>query len=236
MNAGELVNRASWVLGAGADPVHGTDEYALLLELANEAVRDILSRTRIHVRAVDLTLTADEEEYEIGTTVLRINNVKRGNVDLTEVDPGDIDDARIGSYGFAVVGFNRIVLSYVPATGDTLTAWYTPLPTEMTDDLHDPSTVTYGNIPKQFHSVIVDYMCWKGADIFGDQGSGRGERYRILYEGQDGTGTPGSGLGRIKGQINLRVSSGASRRRIDRVGYGMGSDGVPPGRDDYWRG
>jgi hypothetical protein len=110
--------------------------------------------------------------------------------------------------GYAFMGHNRIVLGS-PGVGDSVLVSYVPLPTPMSDDAHDPATQTYGLIPTQFHRAILNYMCWHAADKAGDQQTARGERYRIMYEGKDGLGGPGTDLGRIKAQTNMR--GGATR-------------------------
>ena len=97
----------------------------------------------------------------------------------------------------------------------------------MTDDAHDPSDPTYGNIPAAHHRALVDYMCWHAADKVGDMQVGRGDKYRILYEGQNADGGPGSDLGRLKLDINMR--SGATL--VTRARPVLASDLDP----NYWR-
>jgi hypothetical protein len=179
------------------------DEAAFLDELADEAVRDVLSRTRVHVRRATIALALNEDEFDIDAAVLRIWGIKRGDNWLQEQREDELDQ-----YGFAFIGHNRIVIGS-PGTGDSLLVDYVPLPTPMTADSHDPALVTYGLIPVQFHRGLTNYMCWHAADKAGDQQTQRGERYRILYEGQDGLGSLGSDLGRIKMFTNMR--GGASR-------------------------
>jgi hypothetical protein len=174
------------------------EEAALLDELANEAVIDVLSRTAIHVRRTTIVLAADEDEFDIDAAALRIWKLKRGDNWLQEQSVEDLDQ-----YGFAFPGHNRIILG-APGTGDSLLAWYVPLPTPMTDNAHDPAVVTYGLIPVQFHRALLNYMCWHASDKAGDQQTQRGERYRVLYEGKDGMGSLDSDLGRIKYATNMR--------------------------------
>jgi hypothetical protein len=199
VNRGQLKTRVSRIVGI---PTGTSDdeieEAAFLDELANEAVIDILSRTSMHVRRATIYLAPGYTEFDIDAQILRIWGIKRGTNWMQEQAEDDLD-----SYGFAFMGHNRIVLGSA-GTGDTLTVAYVPLPTPMTDNAHDPAVSTYGLIPVQFHGAIVNYMCWKAADKAGDQQTARGERYRVLYEGQDGLGLLGTDLGRIKSHTNMR--------------------------------
>jgi hypothetical protein len=233
MNRGELVKRVSRLLGMGADPTHGSDDLELLQDLADEAIKDILARTRLQVRCVDITLTEGQDEYELGDDVLQLHTLTRGDKELTEYMAGDV--GRSGSYTYGVVGYNRLVLGWSPTSEESgleLKAWYTRQPTPMTDDAHDPSDAVYGGVPVEFHQAIVNYMAWHAADVVGDAGSGRGEKYRILYEGQDGQGLMGSNIGKIRLAINRRAKSGSSRARLPRAG----TIGIIDVDRDYFRG
>ena len=223
MNRGALKKRVSRIVGM---PV-GTsddevDESLFLDELANEAVLDILMRTAVHVRRATIALATGFSEFDIDAAVLRIWAIKRGTNWLQEQAETDLD-----TYGFTFLGHNRIVLG-APGTGDTLLVAYVPKPTPMTDNAHDPAVVTYGLIPEQFQRALVHYMCWHAADKAGDAQTSRGERYRVLYEGQDSLGLAGSDLGRIKSHTNMR--GGAVR--VKRQREVLVSDSLP----QYWNG
>jgi hypothetical protein len=231
MTLQQLIDRVNITLRMGASGTHGVEEQETLTQLANEAVVDLLSRCRINTRSVEITLTAGVQEYEITGNVLQLNNLFKGTTEVNEVSAGDA--YRVGTNAYSVVGYNRIALGWIPAVGDDpLVAWYTPKPTAMADGADDPATAAFGGIPVEFHSALVNYMLWRAADIVGDTGSGRGERYRVLYEGQDGAGGIGSDIGRIRTQINRRVSSGSGARRLPRSGEIRVTD-VDPG---YFRG
>jgi len=224
VNRGDLKLRVSRLIGIAI----GTDDDAVeeddfLNRLANEAVLDVLSRTRVHVRDAVATMPANATEFDIDEQVLRMFGVKMNGVPLYE---GNRDSLLTDEYAFA--GFTRIVLGAATSAGDQMLFWYTPKPTPMSADSHDPSTQTYGRIPAIFHYALVDYMCWWAADKLGDQGAGRGEKYRVTYEGQDGTGGPGSSLGRIKTAVNARGSVVRVRRRRES----LVSDREP----SYWTG
>lgn len=163
----------------------------------------MLLRTSVHVRRAYITLAAGYTEFDVDPSILKLQGIKRGENWLQEQDLDELDE-----YGFAFAGYNRLAVG-APGTGDQILVFYTPTPTPMTADAHDPSAQTYGLVPTQFHPALVNYMAWHSADKAGDQQVGRGERYRVLYEGQDGLGMLGSDLGRIRAHTNMR--GGAAR-------------------------
>jgi hypothetical protein len=205
---GELKLRVARTLGVTLDNSDdGVEEAALLNELANEAVLDVLSRTRVNVRHANVALTGGIDEFDFDPYVLRVYGFLRGGREITEQPLGSL-----GSDGYVFVGYGRIKLGLAAAAGETAEIWYTPRPTPMTLDAHDPSNATYGGIPPEFHRSLLNYMLWQFADKAGDQGSQRGERYRAMYEGQDGLAGPGSDLGKIKVAVNTRGGSTLVRR------------------------
>lgn len=217
MNRGELVARVSAVMGMAGSGTESALELSQLQAFANEAVLDVLRRTKIHVRRTSLLLDVGVTEYDLSQSVLRLwGLVDKDGENLTEIDSGDL--ARFsGSHVFQFVGYNRLAISWKPATGDTLEAWYTPRPTKMTLDANDPAVVTYGLIPEEFHRALLNFMFWQAGEISRDQQSGYGERYRRLYEGEDGLGRQGTDLGDIKAAVNRRGASGAAFGRIRRA-------------------
>jgi hypothetical protein len=212
------------MMGMARSSTDSTEEVALLQDLANEAVVDVLTRTKIHVRRVSLELDAGVKEYDVSNTMLRVWSLADENgAPLTEVSEGDLPSFE-GGHVFQFVGYATLVLGWEPEAGDTLEAWYTPRPTDMTADAHDPALLTYGLIPEEFHGALVNYMAWKAGEITRDQGSGMGERWRRLYEGEDGYGGMGSDLGRIKWAVNRRGATGAPQGRLRRALQGSNAD------------
>jgi len=189
------------------------DETEFLEELANEAVLDILTRTRVHVRRGEAALAEGSSDFDVDDEILRIHGIHRGSEGLLLYEQPR-EELRTDGYAFA--GLSRLTLGQPAGIGETVTFWYTPKPTPMTNDAHDPADQTYGRIPDEYHKAIVDYMLWHAADMSGDQEAGRGEKYRVLYESQDGTAGLGSDLGRIKAAVNARggVTRIARRRTL----------------------
>ena len=173
MTRAQLVARASLLVGVAADDTQNTAERDLLRDLANEAVVDVLTRTRVNVQQVELTLTAGTRDYEIGAQILKLHDLTNGDDErMLEVPSSDF--SLTGDYGYAVTGYNHISLSWEPDAGASLTAWYTPRPTAMSDDANDPSAETYGAIPVEFHRALVHYMAWHMATVAKDESSGFG--------------------------------------------------------------
>jgi hypothetical protein len=78
-------------------------------------------------------------------------------------------------------------------------------------DTDSPSMEAFGAIPDEYHDAIVSYALWKAADYADDGSSQMGERYRLLYEGQDGRG---GRIAQIKTLINKRGTARAPRARV----------------------
>lgn len=213
MNRGDLKLRVSRILGiATGTSDDAVEEDALLNQLAEEGVVDILSRTRIHVRDALIPLANGTVEFDVdGAVILRMHRLQRGDTWLEEQDLDSLD-----SSGYAWVGFNRFQLGAAASGSEQLHAWYTPTPTMMVNDTDDPALDAFGRIPVSHHRAILNYMCWHAADSAGDTQVGRGERYRVYYEGQDGMAGPGSDLARIKNDINKR-SGGVRTKRSREV-------------------
>jgi hypothetical protein len=211
-------------MGMARSSTDSTEEVTYLQELANEAVVDLLTRTKIHVRRVNLTLNAGEREYDLSQNVLRLWSL--ADIDghpLTEVPEGEIFTYD-GGHVFQMPGYNRLVLGWDPEAGDSLDGDYTPRPTKMTADAHDPVLQTYGLIPEEFHQALINFMCWKAGETTRDQSSGLGEKWRRLYEGEDGEGRLGTDIGKIKWAVNRRGATGAPQSRLRRALQKSGAD------------
>jgi len=223
MNRGELVTRAGRIMGMARSSTDNVEEVTYLQQLANEAVVDLLSRTKLHVRRTALELTGDVTDYDLSQAVLRLWSLSEDGVELDEVPEGDLL-SMAGSKVFQFTGQNMFVIGWEPEDGDTIDALYTPRPTKMTVDAHDPATVTYGLVPEEHHGALVNWMCWKAGETTRDEGSGMGEKWRRLYEGEDGLERIGTNVGNIKWAINRRGSTGLSPGRIRRMGERSNAD------------
>lgn len=161
----------------------------------NEGVLEILRQTNVYVDKGTMSLTPAVTDYTLDSGIMRILSLyitgsdsrvywlehvsletlldmRRRNTDLT-------DTVRY----FALAGSNTFVVYPTPASADTITIYYVPYPTAMSDGAHDPSNATYGGIPREYHRGIELYALWRLADLNDDKSSEQGERYRALFEG-----------------------------------------------------
>lgn len=154
---------------------------------ANEAVREVLLRTRCYV--VSTTLTPGQSDYaDIPSTYLDIVAIVNGdNVPLRrmtfdewlEMKRANVSVASDVSRHYAYEG-GRIYL--YPGSTAALTVYYVPKPTEMSSGTHDPSNTTYGGIPETLHKALEYYVLWQAGDFADDVSSQFGETYRQQFE------------------------------------------------------
>lgn len=170
-----------------------TDNATELGEHLNDAVRDVLLETGVKVTTATVSLTAGTVDYTLDAAVLRIKSVTfDDNPDwvLEQVSPGEMDELRgrgaASTSGrlwyYALEGADLFMVYPAPSAAGTLNLRVVQKPTEMSSDAHDPSNVTYGGIPVEFHPALEEYALWKMADQDDDSTSDMGERYRQGYE------------------------------------------------------
>jgi hypothetical protein len=226
MNRGELVARAGLIMGMARSSTDSAPEVSVLQQLANEAVLDVLKRTKIHVRRTTLDLTAGVTDYDLSQTVIRLWSLAYEGAEMLEVGEGDLlaydeGDNRI----FQMPGYNMLILGWEPAANEEIEALYTPRPIDMTQDSHDPALVTYGLIPEEWHDALVNYICWKAGEITRDQMSGMGEKFRRMYEGDGDTYERlGTNIGDIRAAVNRRGATGSPLGRTSRMGARSAAD------------
>lgn len=173
-----------------------TAEVALIDEWANDAVREVLQRTHCHVNCLDLTLTASTWKYDLPVSIMAVKEVYRDSdgEPLVRVTPEELIDLRRSSLQsgedttrirYAVLGHNLFAIWPTPTTTVQLDVWYVPMPTEMSDTSHDPSTATYGKIPKGVHTRALEtFVLAKAAEYTNDKPSGMGQMYWAQFEQQ----------------------------------------------------
>src|SRR4030095_5868893 len=83
-------------------------------------------------------------------------------------------------------------------------------PAPLVQDTDDPANANFGGLPPEFHPAIINYACWKAAEYTQHEQSAMGEKWRIAYEGKDGTE---GDIARIKRILTKRVTPQAARRR-----------------------
>ena len=188
MTRGELIFAVSRSLGL--DDTASSDELTLMQRWANQAVVEVLLRTHIYIDIGNTTLTADESEYRLDSAILAIDDGY--GTTAAGIGPYDLVTTAemIAIQSAAPVGPTRkvvaiegdlLIVAPVPETSETLTFYYVPRPTAMSDDSHDPSNATYGGIPSEHHRALEYYMLWRGAE-YDDKQMTRAQEYLQQFE------------------------------------------------------
>jgi hypothetical protein len=188
----------------GLQDIDSYNETTMVDDLLYQGAIDLLSRTRCTVRCVDLRTRAGQDEYTLDHSILA----------LVDVENGSIPRARRNetlSPSFTLIRSDVLMIEPVPSVDGQVQVWGVLRPQQMDEDADSPADESYGAIPDEYHDAIVTYALWKGADYADDASSQVGERYRILYEGQNGNG---GRLGQIKMLVNKRGTAKAPRAKV----------------------
>lgn len=196
MTLGDIRKRVGLALNvAGGGTVDG-DERDLLDSYANEAVEQILLRTKVNKKTAQITLTAGVGDYTLDPIMLAFDDIWiTPGIDsdyqpmLVPVDSYDIRSMRNLATAVAAPAAyyafegNVIMLYPTPATGDKMHIVYVPKQVNLlSDDAHDPSLSDYGGIPAEYHHLIETYTKWKMADYADDASSQVGQKYQTDFE------------------------------------------------------
>jgi hypothetical protein len=230
---GTLTTNVAAELGLNA-----TDDQTQIWRRLNEAVRDVLRRTHCYVTTTTLATTAGTSDYQLdaGTLAITYAYVTGGQRLLEPTTPQDILQRRLlastsdTSMYYALQGSNLLMLYPTPSASGTLTFFYVPQPTEMSNSSHDPSSIStnYGGVPDEYHFGLEYYACWHLASLRDDQSSSQGERYRTLYEGQDGRG---GFIATMRRELALKAGVVQARAQVGRRRYRSSS---PSADDGPW--
>ena len=167
---------------------------------------DLLARTRCVARCVQLRTKKDVDEYTLDHALLTLVDVENGKTRRARRDQTEYAPA------FTLIRSDILRLEPPPEDDNqTVQVWAVLRPQKMAVDTDSPGMEQFGCIPDEFHDAIVTYALWKAADYTDDQRSGDGERYRTLYEGQDGRG---GRLAQIRIAVNKRGTARAPARRV----------------------
>lgn len=190
----------------GLQSIAAYDETAMIADLLYQGTLDVLARTKCTARCVHLHTQKNVDEYLLDHSILALVDIengatRRGRRDQTSYFPA-----------FTLIRSDVLRLEPPPEEdGETVQVWAVLRPQKMDEDGDSPGDEVYGAIPDEFHDAIVTYALWKAADYADDQHSADGERYRMLYEGQDGRG---GRLSQIRIAVNKRGTARAPARRV----------------------
>jgi hypothetical protein len=199
------------------------DEVALIKAWLNEGIVDILARTRPYTRLIELQLTAGTAIHDMSNSIIALVDLEFPGIGfLKRYSREDITLRQAaGAPGFA---YEEPLLWVSPiVTANTqINAYGVFRPAALSGDTDDPQNPANGGLAPEFHNAIVMYGLWKGGEYVQHEGSGQGEKWRMQYEGRDGTEGE---IARIKRTLAKRVTPQASRRRDleENVGVLSGS-------------
>jgi len=216
----QMQDRVKYTLGMEENVWN--DEVALIKLWLNEGIVDILTRTRPYTRLIQLQLTAATPIHDMSNAIISLVDLQGPDGSfLKRFSREDITKMQAsGSAGFA---YEEPLLWVSPVVDqDTqVNAFGIFRPTPLAADADDPQLPGTGGLNPEFHPAIVMYGCWKGGEYVQHEGSGQGERWRVQYEGQDGTEGE---IARIKRVLAKRVTPQASRRRNLEMNVGTLSE------------
>jgi hypothetical protein len=208
----------------GLQQLDDLNELPLVQDLLYRGTIDMLARTRCVARCVHLHTQAGVGTYTLDHSILSLVDIEDGAVRRTRRDQVGWDgNGYIGtvvyppnsivvcSFTFTMIRADILRLNPAPAQDGEVDVWAVLRPSKMDEDTDSPGDEAYGAIPEEFQDAIVLYATWHAADYGDDSSSQMGERYRVLYEGQDGNG---GRLREIRKLVNKRGTARAPARRV----------------------
>jgi hypothetical protein len=189
----------------GLQDIEDYNETQLADDLIYQGAIDLLARTRCAARCLHLQTQPDVATYELDHSVLGLLDVDDGRTRRARRDQAGLNPS------FTMIRSDILQVKPTPSEAGELDVWAVLRPAQMTQDTDSPSLEQYGAIPDEYHDAIVLYALWKGADYSDDQQAANGDRYRVLYEGQD---TRGGRLREIRMLVNKRGTTRAPARRV----------------------
>lgn len=173
----------------GLDNTASSAEQSLMDSWINEGVANVLVETHCKVLPFTMTLTAGEDDYTLSTDILAlidlfVDAASGDDFPVQRVTSSELLRMRMNAstaispvMRYATSGSNLLMVYPTPSAADVLVGIYVPRPTTLSSASDTPSEV-----PAEYHRLIVQYACWRGADMDDDSSSEQGERYRGLYE------------------------------------------------------
>ena len=187
---------------AGLQDIEPLNERTLVEDWVYEGTLDMLARTRCVARCVHLAVSPNVSTYTLAHSLLALVDVENG----ARRRRRDDDDR-----GFTLIRSDVLRVSPTPTEAGELDVWAVLRPSRMTMDTDSLGDEAFGAIPDEFQDAIELYAQWHASDYSHEGNTQRGERYRMLYEGQDGR----SGrLAVIRSQVNKRGTARPPRRKV----------------------
>ena len=210
MTFGTLIDRVKFTMGMQEIVSHNEVE-TLIKPYINEGIVDILSRCRPYARSIQLQLTADTAIHDMASSILALLDLQDSSGRfLQRFSREDITKLQTeGSPGFAYEE-PLLWISPIPGPEAVVTAYGIFRPDPLSAPGDDPQMPNFGGLAPEFHPAIVNYACWKAGEYTQHDSSQMGEKWRVAYEGRDGTE---GDIARIKRILTKRVTPQAARKR-----------------------
>jgi len=209
MNFGVMIDRVKYTLGMQEITSH--DEIVFVKQYLNEGLLDLIVRTRPYTRVITLTLTGNTAIHDMSTDILALLDLQdpSGNF-LQRMTREDVTKAQAsGASGFAYEE-PLLWVSPIPSVDTQMKAYGIFRPSPLVQDSDDPANASFGGLAPEFHPAIINYACWKAAEYTQHEQSAMGEKWRLAYEGKDGTE---GDIARIKRILTKRVTPHGYPRR-----------------------
>lgn len=195
MNFGQFRTKLASEFGISAKADGTGSEQTVVDDAINRAVQRVLEDTHCYIKLTDYTGNWDgtTEDFTLDSGILEIVEVQitsTGTVyPLERLSIVDIlERRRLGqptgspTRFYSMQGANLLMFYPAPGTGDTLSVYGIPVPTAMSAQTDDPSTLGFGGVPEILHEAIFLYACSQLASYDDDQTSAQGQRYRDWYD------------------------------------------------------
>jgi hypothetical protein len=188
----------------GLQDIASFSELAFVQQLIYEGTLDLLARTKCVVRCVQLRVQANQDEYTLDHGILALVDLENGARRRARRDEAPSESA------FTLIRSDLLLVKPTPSADGQVQVWAVMRPQAMTQPTDTPAMESFGAIPDEFQDAIVTYALWHASDYADDATGQQGERYRILYEGQDGRG---GRLAQIRSQVNRRGTAKGPPRK-----------------------
>jgi hypothetical protein len=189
----------------GLQDIAVMDEAAMIDQQLWLGTIDLLARTKCVARCVELQMLVGVSEYRLNHQVLALVDIENGARPRARRDQSGL------SPSFALIRSDILRVTPTPSATGELAVWGVLRPQMMAADTDSPGDENFGAIPDEFQDAILAYAMWKLADYADDGSSGQGERYRVMYEGQDGNG---GRIREIRSQVNKRGTAKGLMRKV----------------------
>jgi len=209
MNFGVMIDRVKYTLGMQEITSH--DEIVFVKQYLNEGLLDVIVRTRPYTRVITMTLTENTPIHDMSTDILALLDIEHPSYGFLErFTREDITVAQRGNNpGFAYEE-PLLWISPIPGVATQVKAYGIFRPSPLVQDTDDPANSNFGGLAPEFHPAIINYACWKAAEYTQHEQSAMGEKWRLAYEGKDGTE---GDIARIKRILSKRVTPRGYPRR-----------------------